>query len=712
MIATSAADDRFASLLLCLVIVLVLGRLVAVLFRKIGQPVVIGEILVGIALGPSLLGLLPGDLDTTLFPESIRPYLKVVASLGLVLFMFIVGMEVDLDVVRRSGRRAVAISLTSIALPFALGFMLLGPLLHNDNSCVAVEAVTTADGTVEPADCTSDEVEAKQKEIAEQTADAERDGKEVPKPVQGRAVDFGPFAMFLGVSMCGTAFPVLARILAERNMFKIPLGLLLIACAAIDDIVAFTLLALAAALANGGGAGEVVLMMGQVAVFAAVLFIVVRPILDKLVVGPYRRTGKLGLDHLGILFIGLLLSSFVTTKIGVHELIGAFLYGAAVPRRGASNLFHDVAGKVEGVSLQLLLPVFFVVAGQGVNIKGLRAADILPTVAIFAVAVVGKVVGATSAALATGVPRRQAFAVGTLMNTRGLTELVILQVARDANVINDRVYTMLVIMAVLTTAMAGPMLRWVYPNRWLQRDIAEAERKRTSAATDRIAVVVDQPDDAVRSVELAAAYAGGRETGAVTLLRFTPSGAGIGDLADQLGEMDALRAAAARAGVGVQVISRPAADPAAAIVAELERVAPAAVVLPPGMRDLAPAIRRSGADVLVVGGVPVDSAGVQVEGGSGSDDQAALEIGARLALFHGVPLHVRGGLGRRASQQLDRLGVDVRSDDAGAPISTEPAADRAGVAAIVQPGDRDRVPLTESLDAWLDTTPVVPLSSI
>src|SRR5688572_21092475 len=177
MIATAAAEDRFASLLLCLVIVLVLGRLVAVLFRRIGQPVVIGEILVGIALGPSLLGLLPGDLDTALFPESIRPYLKVVASLGLVLFMFIVGMEVDLDVVRRSGRRAVAISLTSIALPFGLGFMLLGPLLHDDNNCVAVEAVATADGTVEPAECTSDEVEEKQAAIAEQTADAERDGK-------------------------------------------------------------------------------------------------------------------------------------------------------------------------------------------------------------------------------------------------------------------------------------------------------------------------------------------------------------------------------------------------------------------------------------------------------------------------------------------------------------------------------------------------------
>jgi Kef-type K+ transport system membrane component KefB len=712
MIASSAAEDRFASLLLCLIIVLVLGRLVAILFRRIGQPVVIGEILVGIALGPSLLGLFPGDLDGLLFPAAIQPYLKVVASLGLILFMFIVGMEVDLDVVRRSGNRAVAISLTSIALPFALGFFLLGHMLHADNNCVAIEAVATADGTVQPEECTSTEIQDKQEEIAKQTTDAEKDGKEVPKPVQGRSVDFIPFAMFLGVSMCGTAFPVLARILAERNMFKIPLGLLLIACAAIDDIVAFTLLAFASALANGGGPAEVGWMLLQVAIFVVVLFTVVRPIIGKLVVEPYRRTGKLGLEHLSILFIGLLLCSFVTTKIGVHELIGAFLFGTAVPRRGATNLFHDVAGKIEGVSLQLLLPVFFVVAGQGVNIKGLSASDIGPVLAIIAVACIGKIVGAAGAARITGVPRRQALAVGTLMNTRGLTELVILQVARDASVINDRVYTMLVIMAVVTTAMAGPMLKWVYPDRWLQRDIAEAERKRTSSATDRIAVVVDDPTDAEAAVELAAAYGGGRDTGDVTLVRMTASGSGLGDFADNLGEMDALRAAAARAGVGVHVISRAAADPGAEVVAELGRVAPSAVVLPPTMHDLGPAIRRNGADVLLVGGAPIGEAGLQVEGGRGNSELAALEIGSRLALYHRVPLHVRGGLGRRARQQLDRLGVDVREDDGGLLVTTDAGAQRGDIAAVVEAGDRDRVPLTESLDAWLDAEEIVPLSSI
>lgn len=712
MLASSAAEDRFASLLLCLVIVLVLGRLVAILFRRIGQPVVIGEILVGIALGPSLLGLLPGDLDNALFPEAVRPYLKLVASLGLVLFMFIVGMEVDVDTVRRSGKRAVAISLSSIALPFVLGLTLLGPLLHSDNKCVAVEAVIQADGTPEPSDCTSPELEDKQREVAEQTEDALADGKEVPKAIVGQEVDYLPFGMFLGVSMCVTAFPVLARILAERNMFKIPLGLLLIACAAIDDIVALTLLAVSTAIASGGGAGEVVLMVVEVAAFAAVLFIVVRPLLDRLVVEPYRRTGKLGADHLAILFAGLLLSSYVTTKIGVHELIGAFLFGVAVPRRNAAHLFHDIAGRVEGVSVTLLLPVFFVIAGQNVDLGGLRAADIGPILIILAVACVGKIAGATIAARATGVPRRQALAAGTMMNTRGLTELVILQVARDANVINDRVYTMLVIMAVVTTAMAGPLLRIVYPERWLQRDIAEAERKRTSAATDRVAVVVGDPTEAGPAVRLAAAYGGGRDTGSVTLVRITPQGGGIGGFADDLGAMNALRQEVVDAGLTCQVISRSATDPGAETVAELARLAPAAVVLPPDGAALGDAIRASGADTLIAGDAEVGEAGVGVPGGGGDNALAALEIGARLALYHRVPLHVAGNLGRRSRAQLVRLGVEVSAVDGGAPVTNDPSAALGEVAVVVQAGERDRLPLTESLDAWLDQPPIGALSSL
>ena len=184
----------------------------------------------------------------------------------------------------------MAISLTSIALPFTLGFF-CSARCSTPTTAASPSKRSPADGQPPAEQCTSAEVQEKQQQVDKQTATPIEDGKEMPKPVQGQPVDFLPFAMFLGVSMCGTAFPVLARILAERNMFRIPLGLLLIACAAIDDIVAFTLLAFAAAIANGGGVGEVLVMVGKLAMFAAVLFLVVRPILEKFVVGPYRRAG-------------------------------------------------------------------------------------------------------------------------------------------------------------------------------------------------------------------------------------------------------------------------------------------------------------------------------------------------------------------------------------------------------------------------------------
>ena len=216
--------------------------------------------------------------------------------------------------------------------------------------------------------------------------------------------------------------------------------------------------------------------------------------------------------------------------------------------------------------------------------------------------------------------------------------------------INDHVYTMLVIMAVVTTAMAGPMLNVVYPKRWLDRDIAEAERKRTNAAKDRVAVVIDDPNEARPGVELAAAYGGGRDTGSVTLLRLTEDTGGLEAFVDNLGELDALRATAAQIGVNVHVISRASSNPAADTVAEVERLGVAAVVLPPKLLSMAPAVRRAGADVIVAGATPIGAAGVQVRGGSDADDQAALEVGTRLALFHRVPLHVSGGVGRRARQ--------------------------------------------------------------
>ncbi len=703
--AGSAGNDPFLALLLCLVVVLALGRLVAIVFRKIKQPVVIGEILVGIALGPSLLGVIAPDLRDYLFNSSDLPFFKLVASLGLVLFMFIVGMEVDLDVIRRSGKRAVAISLTSIALPFALGFGVLGSLLYDDHKCVAIE-IEGLTSDEPPCAELSPEVEKKIADRNEAIAKANDKNVDAPKVVTGKQTDYAPFAMFIGVSMCGTAFAVLARILSERNMFKIPLGLLLIACAAIDDIVAFTLLALSTALAGQGSTTDVLLIVVELVIFTFVLFAFVRPRLERLILRPYRANGnKLGPEQMSILLAGLLLSAYITSRIGVHELIGAFLFGVAVPRRNATNLFHSIADRLEGVSVQLLLPVFFVIAGQGVNLQGLTVDDIGPTVLILLIACIGKFVGGAAAARFTGVPKRQSLAVGTMMNTRGLAELVILQVGRDAGVIDDKVYTMLVIMAVVTTAMAGPLLKFVYPDRWLERDIADAERKRTSSATDRVAVVIDDVAVAQPLAEVAAAYGGGRATGSVTLVRFTDPAGGLASFAEDLGEMKTLRETVEAAGLTCQIISRASSDRARDVVAEVERLAPGAVVIGRSDADLTAGLQHVGTDVLIPSANVIGVTSVQVPSGGSNSDVAALEMGVRLALHAAIPIVADGKLSGRTTKHLRALGVEVATTTDGDRVATVGVDDDDTIS--VYPGERDRVTLLESLGGWVEKEPVI-----
>ncbi len=704
--AASFSEQRFLALALCLVVVVALGRIVGILFRKIKQPVVIGEILVGIALGPSLLGQVWPEARDYLFNSVDLPFFRLVATLGLVLFMFIVGMEVDLDVVKRSGKRAAAISLTSIAFPFVLGFFVLGNYLHDDHNCVAVEAPANP-ADVKSCGTVSQEVRDKIDKRESEIAKAETDKKAAPAPLTDKSTDFLPFSIFIAVSMCVTAFPVLARILTERNMFKIPLGLLMIACAAIDDIMAFTLLALATALAGEGSASEIFVILGELIVYVAFLFIVVRPLLERFVLRPYRKNGnKMAAEQMSILFVGLLLSAYITSRIGVHELIGGFLFGVALPRNNAPNLFHSIAGKIEGVSVQLLLPVFFVIAGQGVNIQGLTTDDIIPGLAIIVVACIGKFCGGALAARVVGVPRRQSLAVGALMNTRGLTELVVLTIGRDAGVIDDKIYTMLVIMAVVTTTMAGPLLNLVYPDRWLNRDIAEAERARVSSATDRVAVVVRDPASSLAMAEVAAAYGGGRKTGAVTLVRFTEQSGGLGGFAEDLEQMKALRETIERAGLTVQVVSRASSDRDSDVVAEVSRLAPSAVIIDSADVALSDGLRRSGSDVIQVSAPLDDIAGVSARPGSSNAELAAVEMAVRVALHADVPLVLQGSSSGRLAKQLRTLGVTVadQSDVDGtmASVGTDAAA-----TIMIVPGERDRIPLTDALVGWIPKEPLL-----
>ena len=431
LLAAASADASFARLLACLAFVGIVTKIVGAVARRVGQPAVVGEIVAGIALGPSVLGLVRHDLPGRLFPTSVVPDLRLVSELGLVLFMFCVGLELDPEALRASGRRAAAISLSSIALPFVLGVGVLAPALYHAHSTVG-----------------------------------------------GRHVPFAPFGLFLGVSMCGTAFAVLARVLAEHGLLGSRLGTLLMSCAAIDDVVAFTLLGLVVAVASAGSAPAAGLTIVGFLALVGVLRLAVRPLLRRLVTAPFELGHRAGVparpEALAIIVLGALASAAVTQRIGLHPMIGAFVFGTSVPLDARRLLATELHDRLEAVSVHLLMPVFFVVTGLGVDIAGLRRADVGAAVLVLVVACTGKFVGATGAARAMGVERREALAIGTLMNTRGLAELVILNVGRSIGVLDDRMFTMLVIMAVVTTVMAGPVLRLVYPDRLLAGQRAEA----------------------------------------------------------------------------------------------------------------------------------------------------------------------------------------------------------------------------------------------
>jgi Kef-type K+ transport system membrane component KefB len=536
VVADVAVDGLFGEIFIDVAIIVVVARLMGALFKRLHQPAVVGEILAGIALGPSLLGLIPGSwfgLSTTipewLFPPEVRPYLKILAELGLVIFMFIVGLELDVALIRGRERIAATISVSSVALPFGLGLLLAGALY----------------GTY--------------------------------GVVNGKEVEFLPFALFMGISMSITAFPVLARILTERGMHRTPVGALALASAAVDDILAWSLLALVlAVISSSGGSGGVTSLariMGESILFLIVMFVVVRPLLAKLVPW-YERAGRLTPDILAIVIVGFLVCSYITFQIGIHDIFGAFVFGAVMPREGARALTHDILEKLEQVSVLLLLPVFFITTGLNVNIKDLGWAGLATLLAVLVVAVSGKFAGATLAARFSGISWSRAGAIGTLMNTRGLTELVVLNIGLAAGVLTTNLFTILVIMAIVTTVMTEPLLRVFYPDRKLRRDIAEAERAAMGVPNAyRVIVAVGDVDEAIgiNLVDLAIALVGDERPAELVLGRFQPQqqslevGTGmageLGSFADSLGALHTLSQRVEAVGIPCVVRSQFSLDP-------------------------------------------------------------------------------------------------------------------------------------------------------
>ncbi|GAB3829564.1 cation:proton antiporter [Dactylosporangium cerinum] len=408
---------QLGQLLLALACVITLARLLGAAARRLGQPPVIGEILAGVLVGPTLFGTMVSD---RLFPVDIRTALAGLANVGLVLFMFIVGYDLDFDAVKGRRKAAVSISVGSVLLPLGLGVLLaLWLARHHD----------------------------------------------VP--------DVAPFALFIGAAMSVTAFPVLARILTDRGMLRTEVGGLALASGAVDDVVAWTLLA--GVVAIGAGGGDVPWQTLLAVPYALVMFLLVRPQLRRLVEAR-TRAGRLTPGILAVMLVGLLLSCWCTEAIGVHAIFGAFVFGAVMPRAGGELLRHETLERLEQVSVLLLLPVFFVIAGLRVNLSTLDSTGLLDLALILVVAITGKFAGAYLGARLNRIPARRAGALAALMNTRGLTEIVILTVGVQLGILDDTLFSLMVVMALVTTVMAGPLLSVIYPKSLVARDVAELER--------------------------------------------------------------------------------------------------------------------------------------------------------------------------------------------------------------------------------------------
>jgi Kef-type K+ transport system membrane component KefB/nucleotide-binding universal stress UspA family protein len=446
-------------------IIIGLSRLVGLAFRSIKQPLVIGEIVAGIMLGPSLFGLVAPHLAITLFPPETIPFLNVLSQVGLIFFMFLIGLELNPKYLSGQLEVAVLTSHVSILVPFSLGTLLaaiLYPLVSN------------------------------------------------------ASVSFTAFALFLGAAMSITAFPVLARIITENNLQGTRLGTLALTCAAVDDVTAWCLLAVAIAVARTGDfAGAIPTIIASI-VYIGLMLTAGRWFLQRLA-KHYLRAGRLSQLLLAGIYMAVVASALITELIGIHLIFGAFLLGAAMPKN--EDLVRELAVKTEDFVLIFLLPIFFAYSGLKTQIGLLNRPELwLLCALVLGVAIAGKYVGTYVAARVSGISKREASALGWLMNTRGLTELIVLNIGLELGVISPLIFTMLVIMALVTTFMTSPLLEWTYPKKLIRLDVVEPELEaekvlNTSAGDEtyphpfRILVPVANPSTQKGLVQLAVALA-------------------------------------------------------------------------------------------------------------------------------------------------------------------------------------------------------------
>lgn len=408
-------EHPLATLLAQIITIIFAARLLGWVFKKIGQPTVIGEIIAGIVLGPSLVGMYFPEFSAALFPTKSLGNLQFLSQIGLILFMFIVGMELDLKVIKNKAQEAVLISHASIIFPFTLGVSLAYFIYES---------------------------------------------------FAPQGVLFSSFSLFLGIAMSITAFPVLARIVQERNIQKTHLGTIVITCAAADDITAWCLLAAVIAIVKAGSFTSSLYVIALAGIYVLMMIYVVRPFLKR--VGELHASKEnLSKPIVAIFFLTLMASSYSTEVIGIHALFGAFMAGAIMPENEKfRNIFIE---KVEDVALVLLLPLFFVFTGLRTEIGLLNDAYLWKvTGLIILVAVTGKFVGSALAAKFVGQNWKDSLTIGALMNTRGLMELVVLNIGYDLGVLTPEIFAMMVIMALVTTFMTGPALdviNWAFKSK-------------------------------------------------------------------------------------------------------------------------------------------------------------------------------------------------------------------------------------------------------
>jgi len=403
--ASGNATFDLGLLTLQIVVIVAASRLAGGLLGRLGQPRVIGEMGAGLLLGPSVLGRLAPSVSAALFPAASLGFINALAQVGLLLFMFLVGLELDPAHLHRRRHTALLTSHASILAPFLLGTALALGLYSR----------------LAPA-----------------------------------GVGFTPFALFIGAAMSVTAFPVLARILADRGMTGTPLGALAITCAAVDDITAWCILAAVVVIARAENAASLVFTLVGTGTYVLVMFTLGR----RLLVHIAERAQRPGNNAQGLLAVVMLLtlaSAWITERLGIHALFGAFLVGALLPKSGA--MAELLTSRLRDLMIVLLLPLFFAFTGLRTTVSLISGGSLwLVCGLVLLVAIGGKLGGSALAARATGMSWREALSLGALMNTRGLMELVILNVGLDIGVLSPTLFAMMVVMALVTTAITTPLL--------------------------------------------------------------------------------------------------------------------------------------------------------------------------------------------------------------------------------------------------------------